>query len=226
MGGFPEWLPRFGEDTLFAIRLHSAGCKFAIARDAKVDWRPKSSLRSFLRQQRYYAEADGIMGLQLLSLRSFVRRWTIILSTIAIGVLTKSFVLGGAFFCALLITDVIRLKLKIEGYTFRAYSLWFWLVPLTLLLTEILRDSIRYAPKALFVTLRMHFELDYTTADFRAELSSPDVYTTDYVSRWNDRLLPWPRYTLSRAIKDFLRRRGCLDAHIKMSFCNVTARKA
>lgn len=70
------------------------------------------------------------------------------------------------------------------------------------------------------------FELEYTAANFRTELSDPDAYTTDYVRRWNERLLPWPRYTLLRAIKDFLRGRRRLYAHVKMGFCNVTARKA
>jgi cellulose synthase/poly-beta-1,6-N-acetylglucosamine synthase-like glycosyltransferase len=108
VGGFPEWLPKFGEDTLFAIRLHAARCKFAIARDAIVGWRPKSSPRSLFRQYRLYGEANGSMGLEIPCFRKFLQPWGVVLASLAIGVLSGSFALGVAFFLACLGADIYR----------------------------------------------------------------------------------------------------------------------
>lgn len=62
-GGFPEWLPKFGEDTLYAIRLHAAGCKFQVAPKAIVGWRPKPLLWPLLRQYYFYGQANGCIRL-------------------------------------------------------------------------------------------------------------------------------------------------------------------
>jgi ubiquinone/menaquinone biosynthesis C-methylase UbiE len=72
------------------------------------------------------------------------------------------------------------------------------------------------------------FEMNYTATDFYSDLSDPAIYTTRYVRQWDERLLPWPRYTLLRAAKDFLkgnRGRTWAGANINMTFCNITARK-
>jgi glycosyltransferase involved in cell wall biosynthesis len=108
VGGFPEWLPKAGEDTLFDIRLRAAHCKFAIARDAIVGWRPKSSLGSLFRQYRLYSEANAYMRLDTLRLRRFLRPWGMVLVPLASGLLSGSFALGVALFLAILGGDIYR----------------------------------------------------------------------------------------------------------------------
>jgi len=72
------------------------------------------------------------------------------------------------------------------------------------------------------------FQLDYTLDDFRGDLADPEIYTTSYVRKWNDQLLPWPRCTLLWRFKDHLkgrRRSAYYSNRIKMTFCNLSARK-
>lgn len=54
--GYPEYLYT-GEDTLFDIKLKSAGCKFAFSENAIVYWRPRSNLFKLFKQ--YYLYAKG-----------------------------------------------------------------------------------------------------------------------------------------------------------------------
>jgi GT2 family glycosyltransferase len=66
VGGFPEELTNWGEDTLFARRLRSAGCAVKFVPDAVVRWRPRSDLGSFARQFLNYGRGDAEAGLDRL----------------------------------------------------------------------------------------------------------------------------------------------------------------
>lgn len=81
------------------------------------------------------------------------------------------------------------------------------------------------AAEAIIRDLQDAFSLNYTVNDFRGELRSGDLYTTDFVRCWDERLLPWPRYTVWRAIRDSLTRRRSRRSDVKLSFCNLTAKK-
>jgi hypothetical protein len=126
-GGFPEWLPRFGEDTLFDIRLHAAGMKFALAKDAVVGWRPKSDLRSLLRQQRFYNEANACIGLQYADTR-FLARLAAVVSVVLFAVLSGLYPVAGALLAALFAGDYLRLKRAGYYKRFGHYFLWAWLI--------------------------------------------------------------------------------------------------
>jgi hypothetical protein len=64
VGGYPEWLD-YCEDLVFDLRLKMlsqqspVGTQFAFAPDAVVAFRPRGSLRSFLKQYYRYARGDG-----------------------------------------------------------------------------------------------------------------------------------------------------------------------
>jgi glycosyltransferase involved in cell wall biosynthesis len=131
VGGFPEWLPRFGEDTLFSLRLRHAGLRFALAREAKVEWRPKPTLGSFLRQERLYAEANALMGYLRPTWRSWLRPWAAVLPVAALGALTGS---GWAATLVPVIPYVDYLRLRAKGAmrfrSFAACLFWMWVHPL------------------------------------------------------------------------------------------------
>lgn len=59
---FPERLDK-GEDTFFALALREAGCRFALARDAVVYWRPRSSFGGLFRQYYHYARGEAQAGI-------------------------------------------------------------------------------------------------------------------------------------------------------------------
>ena len=129
-GEFPEWLPKFGEDTLFAIRFHAAGCTMSISRGALVGWRPKSSLKSLLRQYYLYYQAFGCMGFPSMTPMFFFRPWLFFLVFMACLFMTQSLVLAGLVFLGCSTADFIALC----GCKRRMYSsvghylLWDWLV--------------------------------------------------------------------------------------------------
>ena len=58
VGGYPEWLD-YSEDLVFDLRLKQRYGSFAFAPDALVDFRPRTSLRSFFKQYMLYARGDG-----------------------------------------------------------------------------------------------------------------------------------------------------------------------
>jgi glycosyltransferase involved in cell wall biosynthesis len=58
IGGYPEWLD-FCEDLILDFRLKARYGPFAFAPDAVVYFRPRRSLRAFLRQYYQYARGDG-----------------------------------------------------------------------------------------------------------------------------------------------------------------------
>lgn len=58
VGGYPEWLD-YCEDLILDFRLAARYAPFAFAPDAIVHFRPRSSLRAFLKQYYRYARGDG-----------------------------------------------------------------------------------------------------------------------------------------------------------------------
>jgi GT2 family glycosyltransferase len=134
VGGFPEWLPRFGEDTLFAIRLRTAGCRFVIVRDAVVGWRPKSTARLALRQWAYYCEADGLMGLPSPQVwRTAGKLCGVALVPIFAGLCFGSRIIALASLGALLVGDFIRVTSTRARYSPPAYIFCCWLLPAAML---------------------------------------------------------------------------------------------
>lgn len=57
-GRYPGWLD-VGEDMYFNFRVLESGAERVFVPDAVVTWRPRSTLRSFLRQYYRYARGDG-----------------------------------------------------------------------------------------------------------------------------------------------------------------------
>jgi glycosyltransferase involved in cell wall biosynthesis len=57
-GGYPEWLD-YCEDLVFDMRLKDMGYRFVFAPNARVHFRPRSSLRAFFLQYYRYARGDG-----------------------------------------------------------------------------------------------------------------------------------------------------------------------
>lgn len=58
VGGYPEWLD-YCEDLIFDLRLKQTAGPFAFVPDARVDFRPRGSLRAFFIQYYRYARGDG-----------------------------------------------------------------------------------------------------------------------------------------------------------------------
>jgi len=58
VGGYPEWLD-YCEDLLFDFSLADAGYCFAFAPDARVYFRPRGTLKAYLKQYYRYARGDG-----------------------------------------------------------------------------------------------------------------------------------------------------------------------
>lgn len=58
VGGYPEWLD-YCEDLLFDFGLEDAGYRFAFVPDARVYFRPRGTLKAYLKQYYRYARGDG-----------------------------------------------------------------------------------------------------------------------------------------------------------------------
>jgi glycosyltransferase involved in cell wall biosynthesis len=58
VGGYPEWLD-YCEDLIFDLRLRDRYGRFALAREARVYFRPRSSMRAFFVQYYRYSRGDG-----------------------------------------------------------------------------------------------------------------------------------------------------------------------
>lgn len=58
VGGYPEWLD-YCEDLIFDFRLRAHTGPFTFAPEARVDFRPRGSLRAYFRQYYRYARGDG-----------------------------------------------------------------------------------------------------------------------------------------------------------------------
>lgn len=58
VGGYPEWLD-YCEDLIFDFRLRALTGAFAFAPEARVDFRPRGTLRAYFKQYYRYARGDG-----------------------------------------------------------------------------------------------------------------------------------------------------------------------
>lgn len=81
VGGYPEWL-NTAEDTFFDLNLRKIGAKFALAKDAIVYWRVRSSWAAIFKQFYNYAKGDGIAF--LFPLRHFIRYMTVAFLIVAL----------------------------------------------------------------------------------------------------------------------------------------------
>ena len=61
-GGYPEWLD-YGEDLIFDLKLREEFGPFPFARRAVVYFRPRGTMRAYIRQYYRYARGDGKAGL-------------------------------------------------------------------------------------------------------------------------------------------------------------------
>jgi hypothetical protein len=59
VGGYPEWADTC-EDLLFDLELKRRGYRFAFVPGAAVRFRPRSTVRAYLRQYYTYARGDGV----------------------------------------------------------------------------------------------------------------------------------------------------------------------
>ncbi len=130
VGGFPEWLPMFGEDTLFAIRIRAAGCKMVTAQGAKVGWRPKSSLLAVFTQHRLYCEADACMGRLPLQFRHFIRPWLFLAFAAPLIVLEEVPWRGIGVSLVAVGLDYLRFRLSVDRESVSGYLFWRWAMPL------------------------------------------------------------------------------------------------
>lgn len=62
VSGYPEWLD-YCEDLILDFRLRAKGYRFVFVPNAIAHFRPRSSLRAFLKQYYRYARGDGKAGL-------------------------------------------------------------------------------------------------------------------------------------------------------------------
>jgi glycosyltransferase involved in cell wall biosynthesis len=62
VGGFPEWADHC-EDLVFDLAARRLGFRQAFVPEARLFFRPRSSLRAYARQYFFYARGDGVAGL-------------------------------------------------------------------------------------------------------------------------------------------------------------------
>lgn len=63
VGGFPESLSDTAEDTVFNLNLHNVGAKFAVAKNAVVDWYMPENIFLFMKKVKNYAKGDAQSGI-------------------------------------------------------------------------------------------------------------------------------------------------------------------
>lgn len=63
VGGYPEWLTRTGEDTVFALELKKQTNFWAFVPDAVVEWHAPDDLLSYWRKQYDWSVGDGEAGI-------------------------------------------------------------------------------------------------------------------------------------------------------------------
>lgn len=66
VGGFPEYLTNWGEDTLFMKNLKKCNYRLVINNQAIVFWQPRENLRKYWLQHFHYGQGDGEAGLDFL----------------------------------------------------------------------------------------------------------------------------------------------------------------
>jgi glycosyltransferase involved in cell wall biosynthesis len=85
VGGYPEWLD-YCEDLIFDLALRERFGPYAVALDALVKFRPRTSLWSFFKQYYFYARGDG--KARLFFIRHMIRYATylVALPALVIGI--------------------------------------------------------------------------------------------------------------------------------------------
>ena len=86
-GGWPEWV-NFSEDTLFDHHVRELGGKWAFAKDAVVDWRPRTSLRALGRQFHAYGTGRGQTGIDAAGYRYNIRNLVVIVASLLLWPVT------------------------------------------------------------------------------------------------------------------------------------------
>jgi len=69
---------------------------------------------------------------------------------------------------------------------------------------------------------------EYSPDQFINELNTEEIYTTEFVYGWNKKFLPWPQSTWWLEVRNWIRRDKkpiYFCDQIKMTFCNLAARK-
>lgn len=128
VGGYPEWLTFAGEDTLFDLQIIKKGYKIIFQPQAVVFWRPRSNLKSFIKQWYLYGLGDGEAGQNI---HSLLKIW--------VKFLLLSFLLAGALWIG---SNSLALGLVSAGalYKFRRLDKWSW-VPMAVVLFVSMRLS-------------------------------------------------------------------------------------
>ncbi len=85
VGGYPEWADTC-EDLLFDLDLKRRGYRFAFVPEAAVHFRPRSTIRAYLRQYYTYARGDGVGRLWP---RRHAARYTFYLVLLGLGILAR-----------------------------------------------------------------------------------------------------------------------------------------
>jgi glycosyltransferase involved in cell wall biosynthesis len=116
VGGYPEWLD-YCEDLLFDFALEDAGYRFHFAPDARVHFRPRSTLKAYLKQYYRYARGDGKAGLWLYR---HLLRYAIYLAALPVAILlVAAYPLGwlalGSVLAAIAWSPIKRIWPHLEG---------------------------------------------------------------------------------------------------------------
>ncbi|MBL1264984.1 glycosyltransferase [Methylomicrobium sp. RS1] len=86
VGGYPEWLYT-AEDTLFAKKAKSLGCRVAVAPNAIISWRPRPNIRKLAKQYYLYGKGTGrIAQTDLKTVLYHLRNHSIWIITLLLGI--------------------------------------------------------------------------------------------------------------------------------------------
>jgi hypothetical protein len=100
-GGYPEWLTRTGEDTLFALGLKQHTKFWAFVPEAVVEWYAPDELRSYWRKQYEWSIGDGEAALNIPTYRRIGLELLVVVSGIILGMLMlAAFIFTGSWFLA------------------------------------------------------------------------------------------------------------------------------
>jgi glycosyltransferase involved in cell wall biosynthesis len=120
VGGYPEYLPYTGEDTLFDIRLKKAGAKLHFASDAVVYWEPRKNLSGFVKQYFLYSKGDAqaqIMGKTYLKI---MIRYLILVALLLLGIFVNQ------WFWLVLLAGILFYIFRIRERFYRVKSPLAW----------------------------------------------------------------------------------------------------
>lgn len=103
VGGYPEWID-YCEDLIFDLELKRKGFRFAYAREAEVNFRPRPSVGTYFRQYYLYARGDGKADLWFK--RHAIRYLTYLTAPVAIALGVRNRIL----WLVLLIAGVLYIR--------------------------------------------------------------------------------------------------------------------